>query len=433
MLSSKNDDIVFIATHPFLFMDRKEVAREIVECCRTHICMDLRFMTRAVTSVRTVILDGDGPYHSGTDCLYFHADTVIDDYSNDPNLVSRDIAHMLMHLILGHHVHNPDGCYDIAEDMIVEYALDMLNTAHISTEGRDGRVYLFDAMMQRIGTPTVDLMYGEISKISEYQIRTYIGAYRRDDHSKRGDVTDNGWKDLSEQMLVEIEGFSRNLEGRSEALLTVLRIRNRRKIDYRSFLRRFMTVRERVHIDPSEFDPIYYTFGLETYGNIPLIEPVENSDVPAIEDFVIAIDTSGSTLERQVKGFVEDVYDIMEQCEMTTRTDLHIIQCDDRVRSDTVIRSRADMRDLLSGMRILGGQGTDFRPVFEYVSELVSEGKMENPKGLIYFTDGLGTYPHSRPPYPVAFIFCDDRYLDRDVPGWAMKVVIGSEDLKQRI
>jgi len=99
------------------------------------------------------------------------------------------------------------------------------------------------------------------------------------------------------------------------------------------------------------------------------------------------------------------------------------------VRSDSVIRSRADMRKLLDNIEILGGKGTDFRPVFTYVDSLIEEGEISNLRGLIYFTDGMGDYPTSKPDYPVAFLYCDNRYLDRDTPVWAMKVMIGTDEL----
>ena len=56
---------------------------------------------------------------------------------------------------------------------------------------------------------------------------------------------------------------------------------------------------------------------------------------------------------------------------------------------------------------------------------------MRRPRGLLYFTDGMGTYPKKGPEYPVAFMFIDDRYRERPVPGWAMRVTVGSGDIVQ--
>ena len=73
---------------------------------------------------------------------------------------------------------------------------------------------------------------------------------------------------------------------------------------------------------------------------------------------------------------------------------------------------------------VRGGGGTDFRPAFEYVSQLCAEKKFSNLRGLLYFTDGMGTYPARRPAYDTAFLFLGDRFDDANVPPWAMKVVL---------
>ncbi|MBR4245213.1 MAG: hypothetical protein IKQ14_07475, partial [Candidatus Methanomethylophilaceae archaeon] len=84
----------------------RAVAEEIVANCRTDLCMDLRFITRPVLALETVILDGDGPYHYDSSHLYFHIDRVLRDFSKDPNIISRVIAHMVMHMVLGHYDKN---------------------------------------------------------------------------------------------------------------------------------------------------------------------------------------------------------------------------------------------------------------------------------------------------------------------------------------
>jgi predicted metal-dependent peptidase len=409
--------------------DKSSIAEEMVANCRTDLCMDLRFITRPVLALETVILDGDGPYHYDGKNLYFHADRVISDFSKDPNIISRVIGHMVMHMVLGHYKRNEDKFRDLAEDMIVEYSLDMIGTPHIALPHADDRIFVFERILKKAGAPTVDLIAEELAKVSEWQINTYPPLFCIDSHDSRDGEEHPEWQEMSAQMMVEIEGFSKNLSGKTDALMRVLRLRNRKQSDYRAFLRKFMTTRERIKVDVNEFDPAYYSYGIQLYGNIPLIDAVEHSNSPMIEDFVIAIDTSGSTMRGPVVRFIEDVYDIMEQCEISGRTNLHIVQCDDNVRSDDVVRSRADMKRLVDNIEVKGGKGTDFRPVFSYVDYLMDEGEFNKLKGLIYFTDGMGIYPTKKPSYPVAFLFCDDRYLDRETPAWAMKVYIGTREL----
>ena len=413
-------------------VDTLAIAEQIVAHSRTNLSMDLRFITHAVLSIKVELLEGDGPYSYDGSHLYMYINRVIVDYKTDPNRVPRVMAHMVLHLVLGHYKKNLDPLRDLAEDMIVEYALDMIDTPNITLPGKDDRIFVFDRLLKKAGAPTPELLTEELKDVSEWQIKTYPPLFCRDSHDRRDGMEHPEWSEISTQMMIEIEGFSKNLEGSSDALMRVLRLRNRKEVDYRAFLRKFMTSKERVKVDVNEFDPAYYTYGLSLYGNIPLIDALEHSNSPMIEDFVIAIDTSGSTMRGPVVQFIQDVYGIMEQCDITNRTNLHIVQCDNDVRCDDVIRNRQDMHDLIDNLELHGGKGTDFRPVFYYVDYLRSEGELTKIKGLIYFTDGMGVYPTKKPDYPVAFLFCDDRFLDLEVPVWAMKVQIGTGQLAVR-
>ena len=90
---------------------------------------------------------------------------------------------------------------------------------------------------------------------------------------------------------------------------------------------------------------------------------------------------------------------------------------------------------LFTGMTIsllvctLFPNGTDFRPAFTYVNQLLAAGEFQNLKGLLYFTDGKGTFPGKRPPYETAFILFREDYKEVTVPAWAIRLVLDEEDL----
>lgn len=63
------------------------------------------------------------------------------------------------------------------------------------------------------------------------------------------------------------------------------------------------------------------------------------------------------------------------------------------------------------------------------MDELIRAGEFSDLKGLVYFTDGYGVYPERMPPYRTAFVFLEEDYRDADVPPWAVKLVIGREDI----
>ena len=106
---------------------------------------------------------------------------------------------------------------------------------------------------------------------------------------------------------------------------------------------------------------------------------------------------------------------------------IRILQCDNQVQSDIIIRSEEDITKLLANFSLIGGGGTDFRPAFAYVDQLLSEGAFHHLKGLLYFTDGKGIYPARRPSYETAFVFIGEAE-EQQVPPWAMKINLNQED-----
>ena len=394
------------------------------------LCLDLGFMTRAVMTLgRMIEPDYDG-YHCDGTSLVFGSDWILSRQSSEPNLIPRSIAHSILHCILGHSSPANDPLLDLAEDIVVGYILDSLDVPCIRTSGRDDRMYAAEKIFKNAGSPVPKAMVEVLREASQWRITDYMRMFHVDNHRGRESVSDIGWSELSKQMMVEVEGFSQKLEGRSDALLRILRIRNRRRHDYRAFLRKFMTRRSSIRENPDEFDYIYYSYGLRMYGNLPLIDSVEYSDNPHVEEFVIAIDTSGSTMKGPVMRFIEEAFDVLRQSGLGNGgSELHIIQCDDEIRSDVIIRNEMDMKSMMGDFHIMGGGGTDFRPVFRYVDGLRSDGALKNLKGLMYFTDGMGTYPETRPEYDTAFVFCDDGCRERQVPPWAMRITVDTDDL----
>jgi predicted metal-dependent peptidase len=163
---------------------------------------------------------------------------------------------------------------------------------------------------------------------------------------------------------------------------------------------------------------------------MPLIEPLEYKETKAIKEFVIAIDTSGSTSGELVQKFVQKTYNILKSTEsFFTKINLHIIQCDADIQEDKKITCQEDFDEYLKTMKIRGLGGTDFRPVFAYVERLRKEREFTNLKGLIYFTDGYGEFPAKKPDYDTAFVFIDDEYNNPDVPAWAIKQVLQREEI----
>lgn len=240
------------------------------------------------------------------------------------------------------------------------------------------------------------------------------------------------WARIAERLEVDLQTFSRGQGDAMRGVVATLSLTNRKTIDYTDFLRRFSSLSEEIRNNDEEFDYLPYMYGLERFGNMPLIEPLEYQEVKRLREFVLAIDTSGSCSGPLVRNFVQRTCEIIRQSEtFASRVCIHIIQCDSRVRDDLVIRSQEDLARIGETFRVSGFGGTDFRPVFAYVNELLDLRELHELQGLIYFTDGLGTYPTQAPPYPVAFVFVEENGAEIRVPPWAMRVVISQDQIRE--
>ena len=203
--------------------------------------------------------------------------------------------------------------------------------------------------------------------------------------------------------------------------------------DYSAFLRKFISLREEMQVNPDEYDYIYYTYGMSLYGNMPLIEPLEYRESSKIHDLVIAIDTSGSCQGKVVRSFLDKTVTILKTTgAFFDHMNVHIIQCDSKIQSDEKITSLTEFDDYIRNLKVRGYGGTDFRPVFETVDRHIAQKEFADLKGLLYFTDGLGTYPGIVPQYPVAFIIIEDEKEKPKVPPWAIKLITTVEEFDRR-
>ena len=244
---------------------------------------------------------------------------------------------------------------------------------------------------------------------------------------------ERSWEEIAKQVEMDLETFSKDWGYEAGGFIKSLARANRKKYDYSDFLRRFAALSEEMKINDDEFDYVYYTYGLKLYGNLPLIEPLEYKETQRIRDFVICIDTSESCKGELVRKFVEHTFNIMKKQEDYAHAiNVHVVQCDAKVQADMKVTDLRDVDRFMEGFAIRGMGGTDFRPAFAYVNALVDSGELPDMKGMIYFTDGLGTFPDKPPDYDTAFVFMDDGANEiPTVPPWAMRVIMDEEGIER--
>ncbi len=266
---------------------------------------------------------------------------------------------------------------------------------------------------------------------------TAAGADAADDElirkiaDRETDVIRQDWQKLARKAQMELTSFRNRFGRQAGRFVDQLKPIIWQEIDYAEFLRNFGAEQEILHISDDSFDIAYYKYGLEIYGNIPLIEPLEYAEEHRIRTFIIAIDTSGSVQGDIVQSFLQRTCDVLRSTASFTRmVDILMIQCDAEIQSTVRISDMDQLEEVIRGLKLRGFGGTDFRPVFSYVEKLRAEGKLPKPDGLLYFTDGVGEYPETAPDYKTAFIFNRDDHISPRVPSWAIRAVLSTDSIR---
>lgn len=448
-------------------MTKKEqltkLSYDVINSTRNTIILNLRFFDSALSRLT--------PFESvdinlGTDGKNFiyKSEYLLKRYVTDSSLIVRDYLHIVLHCIFRHNFVDSfinRELWNLSCDIAVENMINNLDIRQAETRIREVQIKECAVLEKNAGKLTAEKLYAYFSIIKD---KSYISRLSKifyaDDHSpwymtdnekkaigighNNTDESENpddnnssseygskkDWKNISERMQVDMETMSKSQGCKAGGLLQGLQELNREKYDYTAFLKKFAVIGEAMKVNDDEFDYIFYTYGLKLYKNMPLIEPLEYKEVKRIREFVIAIDTSGSVSGKLVQTFLNKTYNILQETEsFFSHINLHIIQCDSEIQEHTKITTRDEFDEYIKSMQIKGLGGTDFRPVFETVNRLVAKKEFSNLKGLIYFTDGYGTFPERKPNYETAFVFIRDEYYEPEVPAWAIKLVLEKDEI----
>lgn len=421
-------------------LDMVNLCTQILYDSRNELYLNMRFLDISLSSLK---FEADPSMKGmGTDgyVIYYNPDRLCDLYRRGRVYVNRAYLHMVLHCLFCHldaRGKRGEAYWNLACDIAMESIIDGLYKKCVHAAPSPFRRETYLRLEKQMKVLTAEGIYRALQgmNLTERQYNRLAAEFYVDSHEKWGEEQppgipvprQNKWKDNREKMQTEMESAGQDMSGADEDrnLLEQVQVENRERYDYKRFLRKFAVMKEEMQTDDDSFDYIYYTYGLNMYGNMPLIEPLESKEVYRIEDFVLVIDTSMSCSGDLVRRFLEETYGVLSESESYFRKiNVHIIQCDDKVRSDVVITDRGQMEEYMKGFAITGNGGTDFRPAFEYVDSLRKQGQFTRLRGLLYFTDGKGIYPVRMPPYDTAFVFIQDQYEDVSVPSWAMKLIL---------
>ena len=423
----------------------EEIGHKILVLTRNELYMKMRFMDVALSAFYYVqdfsvdLLATDG------ETMYFNGQMLGGEYRQNRIEVNRAYLHLVLHCIF-RHVFRRNGreelVWNLAADIAVESVIDDWNLQNIRKSQSWIRQRTYRDLKEEIKVFTAEKIYGVLVrwKLSDREMERMIREFTVDDHKywakdeddEKQSEMNQRWQDISEKMQTDMETFSKEAASNTGHFLDQVRVENRQRYDYRSFLHKFAVLKEEVTVDDDSFDYVFYSYGLRLYGNMPLIEPLETKEMKKIEDFVIVLDTSMSCNGSLIRRFLEETYSVLSESESFFRKiQVHIIQCDEKIQDDQVIHDQREMEAYLQDFTIRGFGGTDFRPAFAYVDQLLKMGSFQRLRGLLYFTDGYGMFPAKMPPYDTAFIFMKDDYRDVDVPPWAIKLILDTKALER--
>lgn len=418
------------------------MARRVMEQIRGELYLDQRYLNAALGALPPAPLNSaqtafatDGAH------LYYPPGWVLELYRKNRRYLPRAWLHSLLHCILRHpwlRDRRDPELWGLACDIAVENVLDSLHTA--ATERPVGwvRQQTYARLRARGGFLAAGPIYQALAGSSAAEREALRAEFFCDSHrlwpadpdSPAAQIQGRQWEQMGRQTQLSMEqaGQQAGASDGAQALQAQVQASRSRR-SYRDFLRRFAVWREEARLDPDEFDLGYYTYGLRTYGKLPLIEPLETRESKKIRDFVIVLDTSESTAGDLVKSFLRETFTLLKsQDSFFRQCRILVMQADNAVREETWLRDLEDLDRYTEGFRLVGGGGTDFRPAFARIEQLRAEGPLRDMQGALYFTDGKGTYPARRPPFDVAFLFLENGAPPPDVPPWAMRLVLHPEE-----
>lgn len=391
------------------FEKRADLGARILINCRNELYRDYPYLDGAFASltykaIKKGSIGTDGEY------LYFEPTYLMRMYAENPEQVRRGYLHMLFHCLYLHMLGAENEQWNLACDLSVEQIID--------GKGKSAE------QNYRMIKSQIAKQNSEELKLAEECYFDDHGFWRLCKQREKKTSIRKKWEKITAYTLKNQKNGQQNRGSRYGMESVLFEKIQKGKYDYRSFLKKFSVLREEVELDMESFDYAFYYYGMEHYGNLPLIEPLEYKEVNRLEELVIAIDTSGSCSAETVQHFLEETYRIFSEKENFFRKmKVYILQCDCCIQDVKVIHSEEEWKEYSRHIVIRGRSGTDFRPIFRYVEEQRSKKELKNLKALIYFTDGDGIFPE-KTEYETAFVFerkCEGMKL---VPRWALKLLI---------
>jgi predicted metal-dependent peptidase len=165
-------------------------------------------------------------------------------------------------------------------------------------------------------------------------------------------------------------------------------------LDWKAYLRRFNGMSQKILTKKTRRKPS------RRYPSNPALK------VKPKKRTLVAIDTSGSVNNEELKEFFNEIYHMYK-----TGTEVTVVECDAEIQREYEYNGK------LEEIKVAGRGGTDFEPVMVYLKE--HQHKFQN---LIYFTDGECSAPETKPMKPILWVHSSRSPINEELPGVKIKI-----------
>ena len=303
-----------------------DIAERVLRFARNVLVVKLRFMDMAISALRVEPSDMTETICTNGEFIYYSPRFVLRNYKKYAEYPARQYLHIIFHSVFRHFFVNTfvdKRKWNIACDIAAENVLLELDIDSVKLPDDDKRIAIIEDLKRKTKHFNAEYIYRYLLD-NDIKLDSIEKLFEQDDHSiwyerdkntggngrgndednKRNNEKDNGgneggddkntnenetdeenrstqmqlerqWRDISEKMQLDLEGFSKQQGEKSGSLMQNLMEVNREKYDYTAFLKKFAVYGEAMKINLDEFDYIFYTYGLKLYKKMPLIEPLE--------------------------------------------------------------------------------------------------------------------------------------------------------------
>lgn len=432
---------------------RKHLAEEILKLVRLRLQRKLPVLGAAFSAAGAEWTERA----SGTDAemLYWNADEVMGLFKEKRNQLERRYLHLILHGMYLHRFRRyscPERIWWLACDLMTEYRIDRMHVPGFDWPIPADRSCWYRKMKETGAVFYEKALTEWLLKQEESGLRELERLFRKDNHEwwregvvpgqerqgegkqERAEKTErmseavHRWRMVFEQLEMRQEEHRRQAGGSAGTRAEQIVLQKEQGYDYRQFLRQFAVSQEELSLDMDSFDYIPYDYSRRMYERLVFLEPLEYRERKKLQEFVIAIDTSGSCSGEIVRRFLTETWEIFQEKENFFRDmRIHLIQCDCLIQEHVCVTCEEEWKDYLEHMTVKGHGDTDFTPVFRLVDGMVEKGEVKHLKGLLYFTDGDGIYPEKKPDYDTAFVFLNEELRKGRAPDWALTLTLDIE------